>query len=85
MHFQPYLRDDPPRPASAMPTPIVFERADPMRWEYRVIALDPREEEPLTEDRLTALGEEGWLLTTTVSLPGGSGTLRIYYYFVRAR
>jgi hypothetical protein len=85
MHFQPYLRDDPPRPASAMPTPIVFERAEPVLWEYRVITLDPREEEPLGEERLNALGEEGWLLATTVSLPGSSGTVRIYYYFVRAR
>jgi hypothetical protein len=85
MHFQPYLRDEPQRPSGTMPTPIVFERAEPTRWEYRVIALDPREEEPLGEDRLNALGDEGWLLTTTVSLAGSSATIRIYYYFVRAR
>lgn len=87
MHFQPYLhlRDDPPRPTSGMPTPIVFERADPALWEYRVVTLDPREDEPLNEDTLNTLGNEGWLLATTVSLPGASGTVRIYYYFVRAR
>ena len=31
------------------------------------------------------VGNEGWLLATTVSLPGANGTVRIYYYFVRAR
>lgn len=81
MHFQPYLLSE-ARPTTP-PTPIVFEPADPTRWEYRVVTLDPREESPLDAERLNALGAEGWLLATSVTLPAGQVIERIVYYFVR--
>ena len=90
MHFQPYLRRsqlahmaDEIRPATPPPTPIVFERADPARWEYHVVTIDPREDEPLTEEALAALGSDGWLLANILTLPDGQVISRIYYYFVR--
>ena len=89
MHFQPYLRASlasEAKPASPPPTPIVFERADPARWEYRVVTIDPREDEPLDERALAGLGSEGGLLANILTLPSGqSGQTisRIYYYFVR--
>ena len=82
MHFQPYLANE-AKPASPPPTPIVFERADPARWEYHVVAIDPREDEPLNEQALAALGSDGWLLANVLSLPNGQTISRIYYYFVR--
>lgn len=82
MHFQPYLVHE-AKPASPPPTPIVFERADPARWEYHVVAIDPREDEPLDEQALATLGSDGWLLANILSLPNGQTISRIYYYFVR--
>lgn len=82
MYFQPYLANE-PKPASPPPTPIVFERAEPPRWEYRVVAIDPREDEPLDEKALASLGSEGWLLANILTLPSGQTISRIYYYFVR--
>ncbi|HEY1391710.1 MAG TPA: hypothetical protein VGF38_24475 [Ktedonobacterales bacterium] len=82
MHFQPYLANE-ARPASSPPTPIVFERADPTRWEYHVVAIDPREDEPLDEQALATLGSDGWLLANILTLPSGQTISRIYYYFVR--
>ena len=82
MHFQPYLAHE-AKPAAPPPTPIVFERADPARWEYHVVAIDPREDEPLNEQAQAALGSDGWLLANILSLPNGQTISRIYYYFVR--
>lgn len=86
MHFQPYLRArlaDDAKPVSFPPTPIVFEPAAPTRWEYHVVAIDPREDEPLNEEALAALGKDGWLLANILTLPNGQTISRIYYYFVR--
>jgi hypothetical protein len=61
---------------------MVFEPASRPNWEYRVITVDPREEEPLGEARMAELGGEGWLLAAVMDLasqPHG----RLYYYFVR--
>ncbi len=46
-----------------LPMPIVYERVtEQVHWEYRVVTIDLREEPPLDEERLSALGAEGWLL-----------------------
>jgi hypothetical protein len=82
MYFQPYLASE-AKPVTPPPTPIVFERADPARWEYHVVAIDPREDEPLDEQSLTALGGESWLLANVLTIPSGQTISRIYYYFVR--
>jgi hypothetical protein len=82
MYFQPYLANE-AKTVTPPPTPIVFEPAAPARWEYHVVALDPREDEPLDEQSLTALGGEGWLLANVLTIPGGQTISRIYYYFVR--
>ena len=65
------------------PTPIVFEAAAQPRWEYHAISIDPREESPLDEARLTELGQDGWLLAGIIATPGGDRVTRITYYFVR--
>jgi hypothetical protein len=86
-YFTPDLSspDMPGRQGSAMPTPIVFERVPPERtpWEYSVVTLDPREEEPLTEARLAELGKEGWLLVSILPHPSVHAVSRLSYYFVR--
>ncbi len=69
------------QPPSYIPAPMVFEPAEPQRWEYHVIRIDLREDEPLTEDTLNALGVEGWLLASTVEPQTSRPAL--YYYFVR--
>jgi hypothetical protein len=66
-----------------IPTPVVFERTDPMRptWEYRVEEVDLRETAPLGEDALNDLGREGWLLA---GLFEDAKRSRLRYHFVRA-
>ncbi len=70
-----------PRPT--LPMPMVYERAEPPRWAYRVVTVDLREEPPLQEDQLNELGGEGWILASTISQPAGSSA-RLTYYFVRS-
>jgi hypothetical protein len=64
---------------------VVFERIPAPRWEYQVVVIDPREEEPPLADRLNALGADGWLLAAVVEAPTGRSTPRLYYYFVRPK
>jgi len=73
----------PPQPFS-MPTPIVYERvSEPQRWEYHSVTIDPREDEPLDERALNALGSEGWLLVSVATLQGEGEPTRLIYYFMR--
>jgi hypothetical protein len=67
--------------APSLPMPVVFEDAGPQRYEYHVLSLDPREDEPLDESALLALGKEGWLLAGL--LPPFGSSARLVYYFIR--
>ena len=74
-------QDMPASPRPMLPL-MVFEPASRPTWEYRVVTVDPREDEPLGEARMAELGTEGWLLAAVLdhtSQPRG----RVYYYFVR--
>ena len=72
-------------PAPRPPVPIVFEPAARTAWEYRVVVIDTREEEPLTEAQAAELGAEGWLLAAVLDhTPSGRPGGRLHYYFVRA-
>jgi hypothetical protein len=81
-----HFSQDPAGKPSMMPqpTPIVFEAAAQPKWEYHAISIDPREESPLDEGRLTELGQDGWLLAGIIATPGGDRVTRITYYFVRS-
>lgn len=73
-----------PRPGSVPSMLFVPAPTDPTRWEYRVVIVDAREEEPLEETRLAELGAEGWLLAGIVQSTTGFTAGKLYYYFVRA-
>jgi hypothetical protein len=62
--------------------PVVFDEVGPQRYEYHVVSLDPREDEPLDETALQALGKEGWLLAGILP-PADGAAKRIVYYFLR--
>ncbi|HEV7129329.1 MAG TPA: hypothetical protein VGN32_17985 [Ktedonobacterales bacterium] len=66
--------------------PMVFEEREPRHaaWEYHVVVIDPREDEPLAEAPLAALGADGWLLASVLRAPAGDASGRLYYYFVRS-
>lgn len=73
----------PPQPFS-VPTPIVYERvSEPQRWEYHCVTIDPREDEPLDERALNALGADGWLLVSVIQPAGKGETSPLIYYFMR--
>ncbi len=79
------LGEPAPNQPFSLPMPIVYERvAERVPWEYRVISVDLREEPPLGEDRLAALGAEGWLLAGTIQPPSARETSHtVIYYFLR--
>ncbi len=80
-----WLADQPPTQPFSLPIPIVYERgADHARWEYRVVTIDLREQTPLDDERLGALGAEGWLLVGAIQPPGAHDAAQsIIYYFAR--
>lgn len=63
--------------------PTVYEtiEAEPARWEYHVLTVDPREVALPDKDQLNALGKEGWILVGILN-EKASGAL-IHYYFAR--
>lgn len=71
----------------ALHVPMVYESvaASPVQWEYRVVSVDPREEAPLDEERLSALGAEGWLLVGLLEPSQPESRPRVYYYFARQK
>ena len=66
--------------------PVVYERTKPerRRWQYRVLTVDIRCEEPLSESRLNELGGDGWLLVGAPAYPLGERAAVVVYCFVRA-
>jgi hypothetical protein len=84
--WAPRVSSPPETPRGGSPMPMLFVPApkDPSRWEYRVVIVDAREEEPLEETRLAELGAEGWLLAGVVQSATGFTSGKLYYYFVRA-
>lgn len=82
--YRPTIFDaDLPYSGMPAPLPIVYEPAEPAQWEYHVVSIDPREDEPLDETALAALGADGWLLAGILPSPAGEPKARIHYYFVR--
>lgn len=73
----------PPQPFS-VPMPIVYERvSEPTRWEYHSVAIDLREDEPLDESALNALGADGWMLVSVSQPASKSESAWLIYYFMR--
>lgn len=70
----------------SLPMPIIYERVESalQKWDYKVVTIDPREELPLDEQRLAAIGAEGWLLAGILQHPSERAVSRVSYYFVRA-
>jgi hypothetical protein len=62
--------------------PVVFDDLGPPRYEYHVVTIDLREDEPLDETALQSLGKDGWLLAGLLP-PADGGAKRLIYYFVR--
>lgn len=79
------LSTEPQGQSPSLAVPIIFEKVETprARWEYHVVTIDPREQEPLGEAELAALGGEGWLLAGILPHPSERVTSRVSYYFVR--
>ena len=48
----------------SVPIPMVYENVqpEPVRWEYRVLTIDTREEDLPSTEQLNEMGNQGWLL-----------------------
>jgi hypothetical protein len=78
-----WLSREEPRVPAYIPAPMVFEPREPQRWAYHVVRIDLREDEPLDEALLNALGAEGWLLAGMQEPQPHADRPYLYYYFVR--
>src|SRR5436305_1048599 len=69
---------------AALFIPRVYENAEPARWEYHVLTIDPRETELPGEEQLNELGRSGWLLTGMLDERATGKGSHVHYYFVRS-
>jgi hypothetical protein len=67
--------------------PMVYERVpvEPVSWEYRVLTVDPREEDLPDAIQLNELGTQGWLLVGVLDKGTTERRPLVHYYFVRQR
>ena len=67
--------------------PIVYENApaSQVRWEYRVVEIDTREQALPDDASLNELGAEGWLLAGVQEQRLSDSKTRVHYYFVRQK
>lgn len=65
--------------------PMVYESVpvSPPNWEYHVLSVDMREGQLPDVATLNELGQQGWLLVSTLEQRVSESNLRVYYYFVR--
>jgi hypothetical protein len=70
---------------STVHVPMVYETVvtPPVRWEYYVLKVDPREEALPDAPQLNALGQEGWILAGMLDERVTSKSPYVYYYFVK--
>lgn len=71
----------------AVPIPMVYENVqhEPVRWEYRVLSVDAREEDLPSTEQLNELGNQGWLLVGILDQGATGRSSLVQYYFVRQR
>ena len=82
-----------PKPASGTddqrialpPVPIIYENvpAEPTRWEYRCLIIDPLREDVPREEELSKLGAEGWALAGVLDQSRSASQPFIYFYLIR--
>ena len=67
--------------------PMVYEQVpvEPVRWEYRVLTVDTREEDLPDAVQLNELGAQGWLLVGVLDQGATGKSPLVHYYFVRQR
>lgn len=72
---------------NAVHVPMVYEQVpvEPVRWEYRVLTVDAREEDLPDAARLNELGAEGWLLVGVLDQGVNGRRSLVHYYFVRQK
>lgn len=64
-----------------LPVPMVYESVpdEPLRWEYRTLAIDSRERDLPSVIELNELGNQGWILVGVLNTEKHI----VHYYFVR--
>lgn len=80
IRFSRTQQPEPPLPEPTQPWPPMIYVYEDLKWEYRCLAWDTRQEGPPPEQELNALGAEGWELAGIASLPN-----QVYFYFKRTR
>ncbi len=72
-----------PEVRSSAHIPTVYTSAPPVRWEYHVLSVDPREAALPDSEQFNTLGREGWILAGLLDERlSGAGKI-VHYYFVR--
>jgi hypothetical protein len=66
-----------PRQSDPVRPPMIYVKKS-LQWEYKQLLRNLESEQPLDENELNALGEEGWELSGIAQHPPTT-----YYYFKR--
>lgn len=81
LHISGGLLSDERTPQVHLPVPMVYETVpdEPLRWEYRTLAIDSREQDLPSVTELNELGSQGWILVGVLNTEKHV----VHYYFVR--
>ena len=66
-----------PKQSEPVRPPMIYVKKS-LKWEYKQIVRNLESEQPLTENELNTLGEEGWELSGVAQQPPMA-----YFYFKR--
>jgi hypothetical protein len=79
-----FHQPEPQRAQHPLTVPVVFGPARRAQFTYRVITTGRGPAARLDEDRLNALGRDGWLLVSVLPRSDGEGGSNLDYLFVRS-
>lgn len=67
--------------------PVVYENlpSTTLRWEYRIVSIDAREQDLPDESFLNELGAQGWMLVGTLEQSRTEAGSLVHYYFLRQK
>jgi hypothetical protein len=79
-----FHQPEPQRAQHPLTVPVVFGPERRAQFNYRIITTGRGQAARLDEDRLNALGRDGWLLVSVLPRSDGEGGSNLDYLFVRS-
>ncbi len=72
---------------TSLPIPTIYEHipVKAPQWEYYVLTIQPEEESLPEAERLTKLGQQGWILVGLLDERASGRGVHVHYYFARQK